>query len=112
MDEGVLTTDTFADTTALSHEIAEWLNDPFVGAFSGINLIPPVSFQGGCLTNFETGDPLENLDDPSFVVDGYHLQDEAYLSWFLQTYPSPAANGYYSFVGNFRTPSDFVDRAE
>ena len=105
MDEGVLTTDTFADTTALSHEIAEWLNDPFVGAFSGINLIPPVSFQGGCLANFETGDPLENLDDPSFVVDGYHLQDEAYLSWFLHTYPSPAANGYYSFVGNFRTPS-------
>jgi hypothetical protein len=105
MDEGVLTTDTFADTTALSHEIAEWLNDPFVGAFRGINLIPPVSFQGGCLTHFETGDPLENLAEPSFVVNGYHLQDEAYLSWFLHTRPSPAANGYYSFAGNFRTPS-------
>jgi hypothetical protein len=105
MDAGVLTTDTFADITALSHEIAEWLNDPFVGAFPGINLIPAVSFQGGCLTNFETGDPLEDLADPSFVVNGYHLQDEAYLSWFLHTHPSPAANGFYSFAGNFRSPS-------
>ena len=105
LDPEIFGSPNFADTATLSHEIAEWLNDPFVGAFPGINFIPPISFQGGCLMNFETGDSLEDLADPSFVVNGFHLQDEAYLFWFLHTQPSPAANGYYTFVNNFTTPA-------
>src|SRR5579872_1610337 len=54
----------FVDVVPLSHEVAEWLNDPFVGGFAGVNWIPPAVLpgQGGsCIANFETGDPLESV---------------------------------------------------
>jgi hypothetical protein len=54
----------FVDVVPLSHAVAEWLNEPFGGAFPGINLIRPAVLpgQGGnCIINFETGDPLEAL---------------------------------------------------
>lgn len=75
------------DVQPLSHEVSEWLNDPFVGAgfIGGINLIPPAVLPnsgGGCIINFETGDPLEfTLPAAQFtqVTNGttYHLQDES-----------------------------------
>jgi hypothetical protein len=75
------------DVVPLSHEVAEWLNDPFVGTFSGLNFIPPAVLpgQGGaCIINFETGDPIEALSPSTFskTINGttYHLQDEVFLS--------------------------------
>jgi hypothetical protein len=59
---GTFSGNVIVDVQALSHEVSEWLNDPFVGAFPGLNLIPPAKLpgQGGaCIINFETGDPLE-----------------------------------------------------
>ncbi|HEY1493094.1 MAG TPA: hypothetical protein VGF49_01065, partial [Candidatus Solibacter sp.] len=59
---GTFTGNVIQDVQALSHEVSEWMNDPFVGAFPGLNLIPPAKLpgQGGaCIINFETGDPLE-----------------------------------------------------
>jgi hypothetical protein len=94
----------FEDVVPLSHEVAEWLNDPFVGAFPGLNFIPPAVLpgQGGsCIINFETGDPLEALSPFTFskTTNGkvYHLQDEVTLPWYLHTTPSFSANGWYSF---------------
>jgi hypothetical protein len=101
----------FLDTVALSHEVAEWLNDPFVGALvvGAINLIAPAVLpgQGGaCIINFETGDPLEappvqftqTIDETT-----YHLQDEVFLPWFLHTDPSFSVNGFYTLLGTFPT---------
>jgi PA domain len=92
----------------LSHEVAEWLNDPFVGVFTlganfGINLIPPAVLpgQGGsCIFNFETGDPLEAPPAVFTKVTNattYHLQDEVFLTWYLHTTPSFSVNGWYTF---------------
>lgn len=36
-DPGTFRGDAILDVQALSHEVAEWLNDPFVGGFSGRN---------------------------------------------------------------------------
>jgi len=48
-----------ADVLPLSHEISEWINDPFIN-----NFVPPWQFPGipgSCQGNLETGDPLEVL---------------------------------------------------
>ena len=87
------------DVEPLSHEIAEWLNDPFPGG--SVNWIPPAVLPGqnSCIPNFETGDPLEG--NPAVftqVSNGttYHLQDEVFLPWYLQS-SSFSVNGWYSF---------------
>jgi len=87
----------------LSHEVAEWLNDPFVGASPGINFIPPAVLpgQGGaCIANFETGDPLESPPSTfTKVTNGatYTLQDEVVLPWYLHSTPSFSVNGWFTF---------------
>ena len=48
-----------ADVTPLSHEISEWMNNPFAA-----NLVPswqPVGGAGGCQSNLETADPVATL---------------------------------------------------
>jgi hypothetical protein len=95
----------FVDVVPLSHEVAEWLNDPFVGSgsFGVLNYIPPAVLpgQGGaCIVNFETGDPLEAVPFTFPKVTNsttYHLQDEVLLPWYLHTTPSFSANGWYTF---------------
>jgi hypothetical protein len=99
------------DVQPLSHEVAEWLNDPFVGAFPGLNFIPPAILpgQGGaCIINFETGDPLEAPPVVfTKVTSGttYHLQDEVFLPWYLHSSPSFSVNGSLTFLGTFSKPS-------
>jgi hypothetical protein len=93
----------FVDVVPLSHEVAEWLNDPFVGGFSGVNWIPPAVLpgQGGsCIANFETGDPLESAPFTFAKMTNattYHLQDEVVLPWYLHTTPSFSVNAWYTF---------------
>ena len=113
-EPGTFVSNVILDVQALSHEIAEWLNDPFVGAFAFgfLNIIPPAILpgQGGaCIINFETGDPLES--PPAVftkVTNGttYHLQDEVFLPWYLHTTPSFSVNGWYSFQNTFTTFSN------
>ncbi len=115
VEPGTFVDNVFEDVQGLSHEVAEWINDPFVGTplKGGINLIPPAILpgQGGaCIVNFETGDPLEaGPDGPAafpVATNGktYHVQDEAFLAWFLHG-PSFSANGWYSYLGTFMRPS-------
>jgi hypothetical protein len=108
-EAGTFNHDAILDVQSLSHEVAEWLNDPFVGAFAFgfLNIVPPAILpgQGGaCIVNFETGDPLEA--PPAVfteVTNGttYHLQDEVFLPWYLHTTPSFSVNGWYSFMNSF-----------
>lgn len=96
LDEGLFSG--FLDVTALSHEISEWMNDPFVN-----NSTPFWNFPAGtnCQGNLETGDPIEVLPDPTYPVTlngfTYHPQTEALFQWFARVTPSDAINGAYSF---------------
>ena len=90
-----------SDINALSHEVSEWMNDPF-----GSNVVPTwesvLAPQYGCSNALETGDPLVGV---AFDVNGYHPQDEAFLSWFAHQTPSIGYRGRYSFLGSFTSPS-------
>lgn len=96
------------DILPLSHEISEWMNDPFVN-----NATPPWEFPGnlGCQANLETGDPIEVLPNAAFPITlngfTYHPQNEALLQWFSREVPSSAINGAYSYPDTtiFTSPS-------
>ena len=94
--------DAFTDITALSHEIAETYNDPFVG-LAGDNQTPWwLAPNGVCQNNRETGDVIEGLGDATFPMTmhgfTYHPQNEALLQWFeFQQPPSDAIDGAYSY---------------
>jgi hypothetical protein len=122
------------DIHALSHEIAEWGDDPFVN-----NLVEPwltpTAPQYGCTNILETGDPVvsigfsmgTNTTDQTGNPNGttsydgtYHPEDETLLPWFMRTAPntvseptqSASANGgRYTLMGDlnpfpgFRAPA-------
>jgi hypothetical protein len=93
----------FKDVTALSHEVSEAINNPFL-----INSVPAWQFPdnpGSCQDNMEIADPIEVLPHAtvrvriergrrSFV---YHPQNMALLQWFEDAIPSDAIRGAYSF---------------
>jgi hypothetical protein len=122
------------DIHALSHEIAEWGDDPFVD-----NLVEPwltpTAPQYGCTDILETGDPVVGIGfaegtntfeqgpnpDGSQSADGsYHPEDEVFLPWFMRTAPNNVSEptqtastniGRYSLMGDlnpfpgFRQPA-------
>jgi hypothetical protein len=97
MDPGIVGPG-IADVTAMSHEISEWVNDPF-----GTNLVPAWQYPNaslGCQNNLETGDPLATMPNAGFPVniDGvtYHPQNQVLLPWFTRQ-PSDALDHAYSF---------------
>lgn len=93
----------FEDITALSHELNETFNDPFVDNQTPWWLsVDPFFGFALCQDNLETGDVIEVLSStPVFQVQlhgfTYHPQVEAMFSWFAFQSPSKAANGSYSF---------------
>jgi hypothetical protein len=113
------------DIHALSHEISEWADDPFVNN----NVEPwltPTAPQYGCTGVLETGDPVvaigfamgtntfEQGPNPNGTqsADGYyHPEDEVFLPWFMRTSPnnisepvqsdpSNTDNGRYTLMGD------------
>jgi hypothetical protein len=122
------------DIHALSHEIAEWADDPFVNN-TVEPWLTPTAPQYGCTSVLETGDPVVAIGfsmgtntydqganpNGSQSADGtYHPEDEALLPWFMRTAPntvseptqSPSANiGRYTLMGDlnpfpgFRQPA-------
>jgi hypothetical protein len=92
----------FEDVTALSHEITESLNDPFVGS-DGVHGITPwwLSQNGNCQNDLEVGDVIEGLPDSIVPIKTkgrtYHPQNEALLQWFEFQSPSTAIGGAYSY---------------
>jgi hypothetical protein len=84
----------------LSHEIGEWLDDPFY-----TNKVPywinPIS--NACNGNLlEVGDPVTNYQ---FSVNGTLLQDLVYYSWFSRDRPSIGLDGQYDFMGKLTAPA-------
>jgi hypothetical protein len=122
------------DIHALSHEIAEWADDPFVNN-TVEPWLTPTAPQYGCTGVLETGDPVvaigfakgtntfEQGPNPNGTqsADGYyHPEDEAFLPWFMRLAPntiseptqSSSANvGRYTLMGDlnpfpgFRAPA-------
>jgi hypothetical protein len=94
---GIFSDPTFADISALSHEMAETFNDPFMNNATPWWLSP----NGNCQNNLETGDVIEGLSNAQFpiVLNGftYHPQNEALLQWFAGVTPSSAISGAYSY---------------
>lgn len=102
------------DIHPLSHEIAEWADDPFVN-----NLVQPwltpTAPQYGCTAILETGDPVVGIGfamgtnafrqgpnpSGSQSADGYyHPEDEALLPWFMRTAPNTVSEPTQSFSTN------------
>jgi len=121
------------DIHALSHEIAEWADDPFVDNYVNPWLTPTAP-QYGCTSILETGDPVVGIGfamgtntfdqgpnpNGSQSADGYyHPEDEVFLPWFLRLPASStgseanqvSAGGRYTLLGDlnpfagFRAPA-------
>ena len=90
------------DIHALSHEIAEWADDPFVNN-TVEPWLTPTAPQYGCTDVLETGDPVVAIGfamgtntfqqgpNPNGTqsADGYyHPEDEVFLPWFMRTAPN------------------------
>jgi hypothetical protein len=112
-------TDYIADIHALSHEVAEWGDDPFVNNW--VNpWITPTAPQYGCTPVLETGDPVVgigvNVAGNTFPADSlitgapnrwddgtWHPEDEVFLPWFARTSPNTTSEATQS-------PSDNIGR--
>jgi hypothetical protein len=122
------------DIHALSHEVAEWGDDPFINN-TVEPWLTPTAPQYGCTDILETGDPVVAIGfamgtntfrqgpnpDGSQSADGYyHPEDEVFLPWFMRLAPNlvseptqtPTTNvGRYSLMGTlnpfpgFRQPA-------
>jgi hypothetical protein len=122
------------DIHALSHEVSEWADDPFVNNFVEPWLTPTAP-QYGCTGILETGDPVVAIGfamgantfaqglnpDGTQSADGYyHPEDEVFLPWFMRTAPntvseptqSPSANiGRYTLMGDLNPFPGFREPA-
>jgi hypothetical protein len=92
------------DIHALSHEIGEWMDDPFVN-----NATP--GWTGGqvtgCQRNLEVGDPVTGI---AFQVtmngQTYNPEDLVFLPWFAKaSAPTQSVNGWYTFLNSYSAPS-------
>ncbi len=102
------------DIHALSHEVAEWGDDPFVNNIVNPWLTPTAP-QYGCTAFLETGDPVVGIGfhlpgnpDARARSDGtWHPEDEVFLPWFARENPNHTSqlnqsgtNGRYTFMGD------------
>ncbi|HXA84698.1 MAG TPA: hypothetical protein VNZ47_06465 [Candidatus Dormibacteraeota bacterium] len=87
-----------SDVTPMSHEISEWMNNPF-----GSNAVPSwqVPNASACQNNLETGDPLALMPNAGYpvLIDGftYHPQNQVLMQWFQRGTASDAFEGAFSF---------------
>jgi len=90
------------DINALSHEIGEWMNDPWTNNALPYEWSVNNQPQYGCSPILEVGDPLVGVVIP---INGYHPQDLAYFSWFAQQIPSIGFGGAtrYDYLGALGT---------
>jgi hypothetical protein len=75
-----------ADISTLAHEVAEWVDDPYI------------SNQTPCGTLLEVGDPLSSVIF-SVNLNGmtWHPQDLAFIGYFSFQRPAPSVNHWLTF---------------
>jgi chitinase len=97
VDQGILGS-SLADVTPMSHEVSEWMNNPFGG-----NVVPAwqVPNSNGCQNNLETADPLAAMPNAGYpvLIEGftYHPQNQVLMQWFQRGSLSDAFEGAFSF---------------
>jgi hypothetical protein len=106
-----------ADIHALSHEVSEWLDDPYVNNRVQPWLTPTAP-QYGCTGVLETGDPVVGVWFPypgnnaaaptgTTYYGQYHPEDEVEAQWFGRGGVEPvlghAYNSYLTFMGPLTT---------
>lgn len=89
-------------TDTMSHEVAEWMDDPNTS-----NPVPSWGAEGqvpspNCQNNLEVGDPLTGTAFPQVTLGGvtYDLQELTFYSWFYGG-TSLGSGGDYSNNGTF-----------
>jgi hypothetical protein len=98
-----------SDIHAVSHEISEWMENPF-----GSNAVQPAlgPITGECLALLENADPLSGVwfplpGNPDPASGGvWHPQDETFLNWFARDGEDPGlapADGRYTYMGPMTT---------
>jgi hypothetical protein len=100
-----------SDIHSLSHEISEWMTNPFGGNMVQpyrVPLAPP----GACGSALESGDVVAGIwfpmpGNPNPVTGGmWHPQDEAFLNWFARNGEAAGlapADGRFTFMGPWTT---------
>ena len=96
------------NTTVVSHELAEIMNDPLITnatpAYGGTGKVPA----GSCQSLLEVADPLVGTQ-VTIQKNGYsyNLVELAYFSWFFNApgTSSLGAGGVFSSNGTFKGPS-------
>jgi hypothetical protein len=115
------------DIHALSHEVSEWADDPFINN-AVLPWLTPTAPQYGCTGVMETGDPVVGIGfakgtntfeqgptpNGTQVADGYyHPEDEVFMPWFMRLSPSPAqavqtgTGGRYTLMGSLNPYAGF-----
>jgi hypothetical protein len=104
----------FQDIAVFSHEVLEWLDDPFSDDNFTPGWDPVFNSYPRCLSQV-TDDWLEVGDVFEFTPQGfvalntangiYHLQEGAFLDYFTRSATSRSVNGQYSFFGVAGSPS-------
>lgn len=106
-----------SDIHALSHEVSEWLDDPFVN--NAVQpWLTPTAPQYGCTGVLETGDPVVGVWFPypgntaatptgTTSYGQYHPEDEVEAQWFgrggVESVLGSAYNSYLTFMGPLTT---------
>lgn len=90
------------DIHAMSHEIAEWLDNPLA-----LNRAP--GWKGGqavnCQFNLEVGDPVTGTAfEAPLNGTTYHPEDLVFVPWFARESPSSSVNGWYTFLDSYASP--------
>jgi hypothetical protein len=103
-----------ADIHALSHEVSEWLDDPYVN--NAVQpWLTPTAPQYGCTGVLETGDPVvgvwfplsgnnEGASDGYNYYGQYHPEDEVYAQWFGRGGVEPVLGSAYNSNLTFMGP--------
>ena len=96
------------DISTVSHEVAEWMDDPLVDGVN--NNTKPWGHIGqvsGCQSNLEVGDPLSgHLQPTTLGGKTWHPQELAFFSWFYHQSASTGVNGWFSSNGTFTADAD------
>jgi hypothetical protein len=115
------------DIHALSHEVSEWADDPFINN-TVLPWLTPTAPQYGCTGVMETGDPVVAIGfakgtntfeqgptpNGTQVADGYyHPEDEVFMPWFMRLSPSTSqavqtgTGGRYTLMGSLNPYAGF-----
>jgi hypothetical protein len=101
------------DVLGLSHEVAEFLHDPFLTNFVHLYPAPgsfplpwnPSTLSTGCSMLLEVADATADRPASEFQIPidtsimTYHVQNIATASWFMQASPSFSVNKWYTLEG-------------